>query len=107
MSKSITLEQLHDPLPSQLWYLSSDTRDLYCRVPYSFMFSTSEAAVEFAREFGVEDVNAVGVTTSELEAAALIAAFRSMRVTRVFIDPQIDPDTGDVFGTILRLAEPN
>jgi hypothetical protein len=30
-----------------------------------------------------------------------------MEVTRLFIDPAIDPDSGDVFGTILRLAEPN
>jgi hypothetical protein len=25
-------------------------------------------------------------------------------VTRIFVDPRIDPESGDVFGTILRIA---
>jgi hypothetical protein len=37
----------------------------------------------------------------------LMTAFSAMQVTRLFIDPTIDPDSGDVFGTILRFQEPN
>ena len=29
---------------------------------------------------------------------------RTLDVTRIFVDPRVDPDTGDVFGTILRIA---
>jgi hypothetical protein len=30
-----------------------------------------------------------------------------MEVTRLFVDPAIDPESGDVFGRILRLADVN
>jgi hypothetical protein len=29
---------------------------------------------------------------------------RQLDVTRIFVDPRLDPDTGDVYGTILRIA---
>jgi hypothetical protein len=32
-----------------------------------------------------------------------LAAMRQLRVTRIFVDPEIDPQTGDVFGKILRI----
>jgi hypothetical protein len=34
----------------------------------------------------------------------LLGGLRETAVTRLFIDPKIDPESGDVFGTILRLA---
>ena len=33
-----------------------------------------------------------------------IAAMNLLAVTRIFVDPQFDPVTGDVFGQILRIA---
>ena len=34
-------------------------------------------------------------------------ALRDLHVTRIFIDPAIDPESGDVHGQILRLGEIN
>ena len=34
----------------------------------------------------------------------MLAGLRDNAVTRLFVDPSIDAATGDVFGTILRLA---
>lgn len=107
MSRPIELDQLHLHLPDRIWYLTGDGSDIYCRRPYSFLFGTSDAAVEFARAFGVEGLDAVGLDARDLALGELMNAFRAMSVTRLFIDPSIDPDTGDVFGTILRLPEPS
>jgi hypothetical protein len=35
-----------------------------------------------------------------------IDAMRLLGVTRIFVDPRIDPDSGDVFGTILHITSP-
>ena len=40
-------------------------------------------------------------------SAAAIAMLQNMDVTRIFVDPEIDPVTGDVHGAILRLAAHN
>jgi len=107
MAQQVKLEDLHEHMPEQIWYLTGDGRNLYCRRPYSFLFSTPEAATVFAKAFGVSDLNVVGVDSKEITSGDFVQAFRTMSVTRLFIDPSIDPDTGDVFGTILRLQEAN
>lgn len=100
-----TLEEL---LPPRIWYLTSNGVDMYCRRPYGFWFSTGEAAEQFAAEMGSEyGLIAVGYETSVVLAAPALEAMRELQVTRIFLDPKIDPDTGDVFGTILRLSEMN
>ena len=107
MSTLIAIENLSEHLPERIWYLSSDGRDLYCRRPYSFFFSSGEAALSFAQDFGVEGVMPIGIDAKEIVSNDLVDAFRTMKVTRIFIDPSIDPESGDVFGTILRFSEPN
>ena len=106
MSTPIAMENLSEHLPKRVWYLSGDGHDLYCRRPYSFFFSSGERAQAFATAMGA-DVTALGVDSKEFAGDKLIGALQAMRVTRVFIDPNIDSQTGDVFGTILRLQEPN
>jgi hypothetical protein len=95
-------------LPERVWYLTQSGRDMWCRRPYTFFFSTSEAAEAFAKAMGTElALQAIGIASKELVSEEGIAALRKMDVTRVFVDPQVDPVSGDVFGTILRLQENN
>ena len=106
---------MHDPkddatdllslLPDRVWYLTSTGLDMYCRRPYGFFFTTSAAAEQFAVDFGVEDVSAIAVESKDLLSDDGIGAMRRLAVTRVFLDPQLDAATGDVFGQILRFAE--
>ncbi len=103
-----SLEDLAAALPPRIWYLTSNGKDMWCRRPYGFWFSTGEAAEEFAKAMGSEHpLFAVGYDTSEVLAAPSLDALRELHVTRIFIDPTIDPDTGDVAGTILRLSDVN
>jgi hypothetical protein len=101
------LEALVAKLPARVWYLTSNGVDMWCRRPYGFFFSTSDAAERFAIAMRVTELSAIGVDARDLLRDETLAGLREMEVTRLFIDPAIDPATGDVFGTILRLAEPN
>lgn len=95
-------------LPERVWYLSQTGADMWCRRPYSFFFSTSDAALAFARDMGVDiDLSPVGVESKELISEQGLESMRMQQVTRIFLDPAIDPASGDVFGAILRLAEMN
>ena len=95
-------------LPDRVWYLSQTGADMWCRRPYSFFFSTSEAASRFADEMDVDiELSPIGVDTRELLFESGLQAMRMQHVTRIFFDPSIDPESGDVFGTILRLAQMN
>jgi hypothetical protein len=101
------LDALVARLPARIWYLTSNGIDMWCRRPYGFFFSTSDAAEKFALAMEVAELTAIGLDASDLLRDETLAGLRQLEVTRLFIDPAIDPDTGDVFGTILRLAEPN
>jgi hypothetical protein len=101
------LDALITRLPARVWYLTSNGVDMWCRRPYGFFFSTSDAAEQFAVAMQVAELTAIGLDASDLLRDETLAGLRSNSVTRLFIDPAIDPDTGDVFGTILRLSEPN
>ncbi len=91
-------------LPEQIWYLTSSGQEMWCRRPYGFFFSTSELAVAFAATIGSSfDLNPIGVKSKELVSSEGVDAMRRLGVHRIFIDPQIDPQTGDVFGRILRI----
>ncbi len=95
-------------LPDRIWYLTQSGRDMWCRRPHGFFFTTSEAAIKFAIAIGTElDLQPIGVDSKELISEEGIAAMRRLDVTRIFVDPKIDPQTGDVFGTILRIAPQN
>jgi hypothetical protein len=101
----VTMENLVDLLPPRIWYLSSNGEDMWCRRPYGFLFSEGALAETFATAMGNgEELFAVGTDAKELISSELLDGLRNSAVTRVFIDPAIDPDSGDVFGTILRLA---
>jgi hypothetical protein len=105
MSEDVSLRELVDLLPSRIWYLTSNGQDMWCRRPYGFLFSTGEAAQTFAKAMGTgEDLFAIGLDAGALISDDMLAGLRNSAVTRLFIDPQIDADTGDVHGKILRLA---
>jgi len=92
-------------LPERVWYLTSSGQDMWCRRPYTFFFSSSEAATRFAAAMGTDlPLEPIGVASRELVSEQTVAALRRLEVTRVFVDPEIDPETGDVFGKILRIA---
>lgn len=91
-------------LPDVVWYLSTDGRNMWCRVPYGFFFTTSDAAAAFARTSATElDLVPIGIQSKELVSEDGLQAMRRMSVTRIFIDPAVDPETGDVHGKILRI----
>jgi hypothetical protein len=91
-------------LPDRVWYLTQSGRDMWCRRPHGFFFTTSAAAVAFATAMGTElDLQPIGVASKDLVSDDGIAAMSRLEVTRIFVDPRIDPVTGDVFGKILRI----
>jgi hypothetical protein len=101
----LTLQRLVELLPPRIWYLTSNGSDLWCRRPYSFLFSTGEAAETFAHTMGTDDrLFAVGIEASALVSDEVLGGLRDNAVTRLFLDPAVDPGTGDVHGQILRLA---
>jgi hypothetical protein len=101
----LSLADLAAALPPRIWYLTSNGVDMWCRRPYGFWFSTGEAAEAFAREAGSEHgLMALGTDASDLLIDATFEALRELGVTRVFLDPAIDAETGDVHGRILRLG---
>ena len=103
--QDVTLEQLVAILPPRIWYLTSNGQDMWCRRPYGFLFSTGEGAETFAHAMGTgEALFAVGLDAGHVISDALLGGLRNSAVTRLFIDPQVDPANGDVFGQILRLA---
>ena len=100
-----TLQALVELLPPRIWYLTSNGQDMWCRRPYGFLFSTGQAAEAFAAGMGTgEQLFAIGLDAGALISDDVLAGLRNTAVTRLFIDPVIDPDTGDVHGKILRLA---
>lgn len=95
-------------LPERIWYLTRTGTDMWCRRPYSFFFTTSEAAERFARDMKVDvELTPIGMDAREMISDEGLQALRMQNVTRIFLDPSIDPDSGEVFGPILRLAETN
>ncbi|MBV8759707.1 MAG: hypothetical protein JO257_20630 [Deltaproteobacteria bacterium] len=102
---SDVLDDLVDVLPTRIWYLTSNGQDMWCRRPYGFLFSTGQLAESFAKAMGTgEDLFAVGLDAGALISDEMLDGLRNSAVTRIFIDPQIDPTSGDVHGKILRLA---
>lgn len=101
------LAALVERLPARVWYLTSNGVDMWCRRPYGFFFSTSDGAERFALQMAAGELSPIGLDARDLLRDETLAGLRALEVTRLFIDPTIDPATGDVFGTILRLAEPN
>ena len=92
-------------LSDRIWYLTQSGRDMWCRPPHGFFFTSSEGAIAFAAAIGTElDLAPIAIASKELVSAEGIAAMRDLDVTRIFVDPKLDPATGDVFGTILRIA---
>jgi hypothetical protein len=105
VSDDVTLRQLIELLPPRIWYLTSNGRDMWCRRPYGFLFSSGQDAESFARAMGTgEELFAVGVEVGALLSGEMLDGLRNTAVTRLFIDPAIDAASGDVHGKILRLA---
>jgi hypothetical protein len=105
MSEDVSMQQLVDTLPPRIWYLTSNGQDMWCRRPYGFLFSTGQLAEAFAKEMGTgEELFAVGLDAGAFLSDDMLAGLRNTAVTRLFIDPSIDPANGDVHGKILRLS---
>jgi hypothetical protein len=105
MSEDVSMQQLVDTLPPRIWYLTSNGQDMWCRRPYGFLFSTGQLAEAFAKEMGTgEELFAVGLDAGAFLSEDMLAGLRNTAVTRLFIDPSIDPANGDVHGKILRLS---
>lgn len=105
VSEDLTLARLVELLPPRIWYLTSNGTDMWCRRPYGFLFSTGEGAESFARAMGTgEELFAIGLDVGAMISDEVLAGLRNTAVTRLFIDPAIDPESGDVHGQILRLA---
>lgn len=103
--EDITMEKLVELLPPRIWYLTSNGQDMWCRRPYGFLFSTGQSAEEFAKQMGTgEELFAVGLDLGNMISNEMLDGLRNTAVTRLFIDPSVDPDSGDVHGQILRLA---
>jgi hypothetical protein len=103
--EDISMQQLVELLPPRIWYLTSNGQDMWCRRPYGFLFSTGVTAEEFAKAMGTgEELFAIGTDAGALLSNEILDGLRNTAVTRLFIDPAIDPASGDVFGKILRLA---
>lgn len=99
------MQHLIELLPPRIWYLTSNGSDMWCRRPYGFLFSTGQAAESFAKAMGTgEELFALGMDAGALLTDEVLDGLRNTAVTRLFIDPAIDPDSGDVHGKILRLA---
>lgn len=105
MSTDVTMRELVELLPPRIWYLTSNGSDMWCRRPYGFLFSNGEAAEAFAKAMGTgEELFAIGMEAGALISDEILDGLRNTAVTRLFIDPAIDADSGDVHGKILRLA---
>jgi hypothetical protein len=101
----VSMHQLIELLPPRIWYLTSNGSDMWCRRPYGFLFSTGQGAEVFAKAMGTDDaLFAVGLDAGALISDEILGGLRDSAVTRLFIDPQIDPASGDVHGKILRLV---
>jgi hypothetical protein len=99
------MHQLVELLPPRIWYLTSNGTDMWCRRPYGFLFSTGQSAEVFAKAMGTDgELFAVGLDAGALISDEMLAGLRDSAVTRLFIDPAVDPANGDVHGKILRLA---
>ena len=95
-------------LPTRIWYLTQSGRDMWCRRPYGFFFSSSDAAAAFALEMKTSFLlTPVGLDSKELVSSDAVEAMRQQEITRIFIDPRVDPESGDVYGTILRFPSLN
>ena len=105
MTDSLRPSDLVAILPPRIWYLTSNGTDMWCRRPYGFLFSSGEAAEAFARVMGTgEALYAIGHDAQVLLDDTVLGGLRDSAVTRLFLDPEVDPASGDVHGTILRLA---
>jgi hypothetical protein len=92
-------------LPDRIWYLTQRGQDMWCRRPHGFFFTSSQAVVAFAAAIGTDlELQPIGVASKELISDEGIEAMNRLSVTRIFVDPRFDPETGDVYGQILRIA---
>ena len=105
---TVQMSSLVSYLPPRIWYLTSNGHDMWCRRPYGFLFSSGEAAETFAKSMGTgEDLFAVGLDAGAFMSDEMLSGLQHSEVTRLFIDPAIDAESGDVHGKILRLAQTN
>ena len=104
MSEDVRMEELVEVLPPRIWYLTSNGTDMWCRRPYGFLFSTGQAAEHSRRRWAPARSCSRSASMRARSSTTMLAGLRNSAVTRLFIDPSIDPESGDVHGKILRLA---
>jgi len=65
-------------LGDRVWYLTQSGRDMWCRPPHGFFFTTSDAATAFATAIGTElDLAPIAIASKELVSTEGIAAIPS------------------------------
>ena len=104
-AQELAFADLRTHLPDRIWYLSENGTDMWCRRPYGFWFSSGQAAEVFASAMQQTQLFAVGVDTDSLLSPELLAGLSQLAVTRMFIDPMVDVDSGDVTGRIVRFQQ--
>ena len=91
-------------LPDVVWYLTHNGKDMWSRAPYGFFFTSAETATRFLPSAASKfELSPIGVQSRHLVSEEGLAAMRLLGLTRIFVDPEIDPASGDVFGKILRI----
>jgi hypothetical protein len=93
-------------LPDRVWYLTQSGKDMWCRRPYGFFFTTADAARSFALQMSELPLEPIGIAAKELISEEGLASMRRLEITRVFVDPVLDAQTGEVHGPILRIESP-
>ena len=79
-------------LSDRVWYLTQSGRDMWCRPPHGFFFTSSDAATAFAAAIGTElELAPIAIASKELVSTEGIAAMRDLDVTRIFVDPTLRP----------------
>ncbi|MBK7074489.1 MAG: hypothetical protein IPH44_19550 [Myxococcales bacterium] len=101
--RAVASSELLTLLPPRVWHLTSTGGDLWCRRPYSFFFSSDTLASDFATAMGLGELWPIGLDATVIVSSEFLTALRDKDVTRIFLDPTLDPVTGDVHGPILRL----
>lgn len=93
-------------LPARVWFLTADGTAVWHEGPYTFLFSEAALADAFATAMKKDGLFAVGLDAPTVVAPDMQNAFARAGVRRVFMDPEVDSATGDVFGTIVHLPAP-
>ena len=97
----VTMEKLVELLPPRIWYLRRTARTCGAAGHTVSCSRPARRPRTFAKAMGTgEQLFAVGLDAGALISNEMLDGLRNTAVTRIFVDPAIDPASGDVFGAI-------